>query len=581
MGRSRPRPAEHLRVSQAWLSRLKLAAVLLAFAAVAYGPSLRMAFVGDDYVFFDETRGDPFPSVLDRTHTAFGWYRPWSREFHFWALERIAGDSPLAFRLVGLALWVTLLLLFHRIVRGIASDRTSTMVTLCAAVMSLWGTPLLWISGSQDLWELAFGFGYLLLAMERREFAALPLLLMALLSKETACVLPGIALAHARFVRGDRWRSAIVRSLPALALVAVWASWHPTLLGRFATSHSDDPELSTRGSPLVILVRDALASVNLDTLPRPAEVERLDVVFAAIAVAILIAGLVWLMSGKPSGPADGAPRRGPLLFAGVWILLGWAPTLAPSISWHAYYSVLGAFGVWAALAVLLPRRRAPFFAALVILAILRAAAALTPSWDWGSEWYLRRAGYLLSGIRQELLAKHPTLEPHTRVFFGRIPNNIGLVAGSSAALRIWYRDPTLSADFMSNYRPRAADAPGGPDRFFRFDSVHVLVEVVAGTENVLAARRTNPEWTKDHENLAMLFLRSGQPLDAAEEFLKLASFSTDPSALLFGGTSLLMAGETQRAEGALRAYSLRSGVPIDSVRTLANELARSAPSVAP
>jgi hypothetical protein len=134
----------------------------------------------------------------------------------------------------------------------------------------------------------------------------------------------------------------------------------------------------------------------------------------------------------------------------------------------------------------------------MVLALLRGADSKTMSWDWG-EWFWLRSGSFLSAIRSELLREHPTLPPHTRIYLGRIPNNIGLIAGQSPALRVWYRDTTLNATFYSNYRPRGATAPKGEDLFFRFDSSQVLEEVVAGPEDIDAARRSNPEWEDDRE----------------------------------------------------------------------------------
>src|SRR5438876_4474700 len=79
---------------------LILAVGLLAFAAVAYGPNLRLPFMGDDYVFLDHTLYARFAGLWSTRNVDFGWYRPWSREFHFWAIERIAGPSEEAFRVV-------------------------------------------------------------------------------------------------------------------------------------------------------------------------------------------------------------------------------------------------------------------------------------------------------------------------------------------------------------------------------------------------------------------------------------------------------------------------------------------------
>src|SRR5690242_2729889 len=134
------------------MSPSALVAIAIAgFALVAYGLDLTLPFVGDDFVFVDETMHAPFRSIWSRSNRAFGWYRPWSREFHFWAIQHLAGPSPWAFRLVGLALWLTALALYVKLLGKLMDPRAAWVAAIAAAALAFWGTPLLWISGSQDL----------------------------------------------------------------------------------------------------------------------------------------------------------------------------------------------------------------------------------------------------------------------------------------------------------------------------------------------------------------------------------------------------------------------------------------------
>src|SRR4051812_45924823 len=66
-------------------------AALLLFSAFAYLPLLRVPFIGDDYVFLDKTRVAGLGDLFSRRNTDFGWYRPWSREVHFFVLQRLFG----------------------------------------------------------------------------------------------------------------------------------------------------------------------------------------------------------------------------------------------------------------------------------------------------------------------------------------------------------------------------------------------------------------------------------------------------------------------------------------------------------
>src|SRR5262249_48185723 len=146
-----------------------------------------------------------FADLWSRNNAMLRWYRPWSRELHFWAIQHVAGPSPVAFRLVGLVLWVAILFLYREFLRTFLSSNDCLLATVAVASLAIWGTPLLWISGSQDLWMLALGFAFLLLVAKRHDLAALPLFVLALLSKETAAVFCLLALAYMILVAGDGW----------------------------------------------------------------------------------------------------------------------------------------------------------------------------------------------------------------------------------------------------------------------------------------------------------------------------------------------------------------------------------------
>jgi hypothetical protein len=166
------------------------------------------------------------------------------------------------------------------------------------------------------------------------------------------------------------------------------------------------------------------------------------------------------------------------------------------------------------------------------------------------------------------------MAPHTRIYFARIPNNIGLIAAQQSALRVWYRDTTLSAQYYSAYRPRAAAEPPGQDLFFRFDSTEVraLIEVVSGPEDVEAARRQNPEWDSDHEKLAMMFLRNGDARRAALEFEKLSELPARANAAVFASVCWSAAGDSAHADSLLGAAQVRMKAPRSEINKWARQL---------
>lgn len=544
--------------------------VILCFSAITYGPDIAMPFVGDDYVFLDETRHRAFVELWAFENTAFRWYRPWSREVHFWALQHLVGLAPAGFRVAGLLLWAGAMALYMSLLRRMIPTSAAALAVIGVASLALWGTPLLWISGSQDLWMLVFSLLFLLLTSHRRDFVATAALSLALLSKETAGVLPLLGCAYIRMVQGASWTSAARRSAPAFGVTALWAMLHPALRNRILSPTPSDPESLHRPSHLLIGLKNVLATVNLSMLPKPSEVSAADVMRALIGAAVLCIGAWLVLREGESREAERLqpPRNGAVAFLATWSVIGWLPSHIPSIGWHAYYGCLGALGAWGLLALWLSRHRGLGIALLAGLTLLRAADAKTLTWDWGNEWYQRRAGSFLTAVEGRLKALHPTIQPHTRVFFGRLPNNIGLVAGQSAAVRVWYDDPTVTADFVSKYSRRSRP---GVDLFFRFDTLRVLVEVKAGPSDSLEGFSENAEWESDHTKLAVLFLEAGEPARAADEFVKVSRLETAVQSTLYAAVSCKLAGEGSRSDSLLNAFARRAGLARTTVDSLAAE----------
>lgn len=540
-----------------------LALLLTAFVIAAYGTALNMPFIGDDYVYLDRTRDAAFRELWSFNNVDFEWYRPWSRELHFWVLQRVVGLHVVAYRIFGFTLWLTALCLYAIVMRRLASSRVAVLATLGVASLALWGTPLLWISGSQDLWMLCFLMASIVLFVTRHTWWALVPFLLALLSKETSAVLPAILSAYLMILQRRRGLDSLRQTAHFWLLLFAWLAVHPTLHARLLSGGQISRELEHRLPPLTTLARTVLSMLNLDMLPNPKEVGWVNGLGVVVSALVLGVGVAFAIDERPAVDSEqnGHTREWALARFGLaWMAISWVPLFLPSIGWHAYYGCLGALGAWLALAVWLENRRSVAIIVITSLAVLRGALAATPSWDWGNESYQRRAGSILASIRDDLYRQHPTVPPHTRVFLGHIPNNIGLINGQSPALRVWYRDSTLQAGFYSNYRPRPASAPRGADLFFRFDSVAGMVEVRAGPEDVRQGLVSNPRWEGDHEKLAMLFLRNGDVRRAASEFEKLSLLTERPDAAGFAGVCWEVLGDTLRADSLLS--EAKSRMPI-------------------
>jgi hypothetical protein len=274
-------------------------------------------------------------------------------------------------------------------------------------------------------------------------------------------------------------------------------------------------------------------------------------------------------------------RRDLLAYGAAWCVTGWLPLLSRSIGWHAYYGSLGVLGGWVVLAGVLVERPRVAMAVLLGLGLLRGHAEATRSWDWGSQWYQVRAGSLLRVIHDQLRALHPTLPPHTRLYFVNIPNNIGLIAGRSPALRVWYHDPTLEAGFYSYYRARAAGEPRGEDLFFHFDSTAGVREVSADGADGGAAPVPETEWERDHESLAVTFTASGDLARAARLFEVIARLPKRPDALMLAAACWEAHGDSASAATDRERARARTRLEPEEIAKWAAQLRATMPHRAP
>jgi hypothetical protein len=532
--------------------------LLAAFLAVAFGDGLRFPFINDDYVFLDRTRAAPFASLWGFGHLVFQWYRPWSREFHYWLLQRLAGPNEPVFHAANLVLGLCVLATFASLVRREAGRAASAWALAAAAELAAWGLPLLWVAGVQDLWMMLWALLALRAwAADRRGWATLGYAL-ALLSKETACVLPGVLLAWDVTVARRDLRSSLARIAPLAAVAVVWAGVHPHLGGRLwrhVAIESAPPEARV-AAPLALLRALALV-VNLDAWPRPegslAELARAAA--APVALLVLLAWVRW-----PNRRVDGEEGNPiALSFVGLcWAALGWAPLLLPGLGWHGYYGLFGALGLLFALAPWVSRRLAPALLLVALVGVLGVARARTPSLDWGEASYQRRAASMLQGLRADLLHLHPGVPRHARLWFAGVPDRVGFLAGDGPALRVWYRDSTLSGGFYSAWRPRAADGPQGIDYFFAYDTTRGWVEVHTGAENVARARAADRDWEENQRRLATALSDGGDWAGAATCYEKLAGeHPDDPTAAFRVAICRSQAGDSlQAAEWLARAARL-------------------------
>jgi hypothetical protein len=534
--------------------------------ALMHLDALRVPLVGDDYFFIEKAERVPAWALWAPRLLVSGFYRPWSRELHFAWLHGVAGLAPLPFHIANLVLAMVAAALYFTLVGRMAGPRIAATATAAMVTLAGWGVLVVWASGAQDLWMIVAALLGLHAVLSRRAGWAGAACAMALLSKESAATLPLIMAAASRLPARRPWRSVARDVLPSGVVLAAWAALHPRLGGRLWYAHGLPLTAATRPGAGTLLCRTLLSAIQLDALPSPERGWGAALLHALPAGVLLLAAiaLAWRMGRGRQAAEEPRPDRWTLAgFGALWAAAGWLPLAMPGVGWHPYYTLFGALGAWLAVTVVAGPR---VVAALVVpLVVLGAARAGTPSGDWGTEWFQRRAAAFIAVTQQQLLALHRSLPKGSRLYFSAVPSGIGLVPGGddSPVLRVWYHDPALRAAFLSRYRARARGDTAGRDLFFRFDPDRGWIELVAGTEDMRTARAANPRWHEDHEQLAAALLAGGDVVAARDEFAKLVQDRPrDPDDALALALCQCQLGERQAAAaGFARVLALPGATP--------------------
>lgn len=557
--------------------------LLALFLFARFGDAFRLPFLNDDYVFLDHVGGQGFGDLWGFRDLAFNWWRPWSRELHYWWLQRAFGPVEWPFHLASLVLSCGVLAAYWALARRLVGAAAAAVAVVGAATLPGWGLLMLWAAGAQDLWMMLWSLLALLAWHTGRIAPATLAYALALASKETAAPLVLLFALHDRWVGRRDWTAIGLRVAPAAGLALVWAIAHPMVLGRlWAGAPADTPPSPAAVAPWVAVWKSFLAAFSLDLWPAPENGWR-AVLFDGVRGVLLVVLFVELLARPDARPSDvlGAGRgravRGVEPFALAWWGLGTLPLLLPGLGWHAYYAHFAGLGLWLLVGVAIGRQRVVAMLLVGALAFVGAGRAATPSEDWGEASYQRRAGAFVSDIKAKLLGAYPTMEPNARLWFVRIPNNVGFLAGDGPVVRVWYRDRTLRAGYYSAYRARGENEPQGPDRFFRMDEAGRFQEVerdatgetTTSARSGDATRPTDPRWQRDRLSLAHTLAAGRDWRGAAAEFRRLAIAFPESSGYAFdAATAFLQAGDSSAGVQWLREAARRPGAPSEVVRAV-------------
>jgi len=190
--------------------------------------------------------------------------------------------------------------------------------------------------------------------------------------------------------------------------------------------------------------------------------------------------------------------------------------------------------------------------------------------------YQRRAGSVRPRtIREKLLGAYPKMEPHARLWFMNLPNNIGFLAGDGPAVRVCTGIPRSG---------RTTSRPTGARWTIRGPTTASASTRPASSWSSCAARAPTPSWRRNdaQPSLAMDGVVAGERAAdgkglarAALEFRRLAIAYPESSGFARRRHVFLQAGGLGPCVRAGSRAARRPGATPESVRAVSDILPRS------
>jgi hypothetical protein len=322
-----PRPPSASGYSRPWVS----AFVITAAAVLVFHGSLQLFFAQDDFSALARAKG-----LLPRLETPF---RLLSQQLFFDAMWPLAGTHPFPYHLASLLVHIACSLTLFLLLQRASSLSASLIGALFFACHPASFTAIYWISAIADPLSLFFALASLLaLSARRQRWIAIPLFLLALLSKESTVLLPLAAMAlisllgHGKGIpRGDHKHSprSTIAVLGAISLIYIAYLTHINAMGHSLAPNIAPYAVAFDSTILANLFTYLGWTTNFSILTVRSFSDAVDKSALPWAVATLLGWLIGLLS--PS-----LRRRG-WLAGGVAYLAFLTPVLPLKNHTYHYY----------------------------------------------------------------------------------------------------------------------------------------------------------------------------------------------------------------------------------------------------
>lgn len=280
--------------SAASLAPLRPQFAIAALTIAAFAPFLNFPLLADDYTHIWNARH--FTPAIGLEHFTHAdpdrFFRPLVY-LAFAAEAPLAQLHPAAWRSVSLAWHLAAALLVYLLIRRMGASAIGCFAG--AAVFAVGGTrpeAVTWVAARFDLMATAFGLAALYLLLRGRTVTSTFLLTAAILSKESAYVLPLLAVLLLLYER-NAWRIIARRTWPWFAAAAILFAYRAALLrgiGGYQYAGAEKPAVFT----LHLATLHGLLLRSWDAVLFPLNWTHVPGLVVAVLLALAVASLAWL-----------------------------------------------------------------------------------------------------------------------------------------------------------------------------------------------------------------------------------------------------------------------------------------------
>jgi tetratricopeptide (TPR) repeat protein len=507
--------------------RLAGAAVLAALVAVVYWPAIHGGFVFDDDTLV--TRSDVVQAADGLSRI---WFTTQSIDYwpvtntSFWIEWRLWGLDPTGYHITNMALHSMSAVLLWVILRSLGIPG-AYLAALLFAVHPVNVASVAWIAQRKNTLSMVFFLLAVLWFLKDRYWLSVAAFTVAMLSKGSVAVFPGVVLLIIWWQRGTITRRDLLRVAPFVAIAAgltvvnIWFQARATAIIRDATVTE---RIAAAGGIVWFYLGKALLPVRLLFMYPQDQIGRSWL--PLLGAGAVTAGLWWYRS-RPAIKAA--------LFAWLFFVISLVPVLGLVDVYFMRYSLVADHYEYIALVAVVALAAAALYRLPRVASV--AAGAVLVCGLGSLTWLQARTFADAEVLYRTTLAGNPAA--------WALHNNLGALLVDRG------RDVEAAAFLREALRLRPGLVAAQKNLCLASTRLGRYEEAIAECSTALAQ---SPDYVDAHYHLGQLLVLTGRPAESIAHFQELLRARPD-SALAHNafGAALASVGRTREAAGEFRA----------------------------